>query len=453
MIATGLCIVGVAFWTLPGGIIGSGFALKVEQKNKKKQFNRLLPAAASLIQTWWRMKATLQISTSNTSCLIATVSTFDISKSFYSTSLRRLKKHFDASSSSHYNTRVFYGLDAKYNSNNDLSKNTENNENGEREREKESTEKRSPPPPPPTATSASAPVTSSSAYFLNTAAKDVDFDLKQQRRRTLTFGGASRASNSSANVSHGGGGGDGEGSSILLQLSPEHLILIRTILLLKYFAAKNKFKQAFKPYDFKDVIEQYTQGNMDILHKMKDLQRKMEQMSAQAYHASASVRLNSELGNYSGGSPITQRSYSPNLTAATTSPTIRLAPLVPFAPDSSAPHTPKLQDGRDRFLVLRKQLLKSKAALNNANNAATNTNNSSANSSSNGHCSSSGNNNNNNNNTNLIINSDVFNEAVAAAVDQQLGTKLSRIETQLESLTAKLEQCLLLAANNTSVNA
>jgi hypothetical protein len=43
----------MAFWTLPAGIIGSGFALKVEQKNKKKQFNRLVPAAASLIQAWY----------------------------------------------------------------------------------------------------------------------------------------------------------------------------------------------------------------------------------------------------------------------------------------------------------------------------------------------------------------------------------------------------------------
>ena len=69
---------------------------------------------------------------------------------------------------------------------------------------------------------------------------------------------------------------------MLLQLSPEHLILIRTILLLRYWAARQKFKLAFKPYDFKDVIDQYTQGNMDIMLKMKDLQRKIERVSGQA---------------------------------------------------------------------------------------------------------------------------------------------------------------------------
>ena len=70
----------MAFWTLPGGIIGSGFALQVEQKNKKKQFNRLVPAAATLIQSWWRMKTTLVLSPSKASSLIATLNTFDLSK-------------------------------------------------------------------------------------------------------------------------------------------------------------------------------------------------------------------------------------------------------------------------------------------------------------------------------------------------------------------------------------
>jgi hypothetical protein len=107
----------MAFWTLPGGIIGSGFAFKIEEKNKKNQLNRLLPAAATLIQSWWRMKATLNIysSPSSTSCLIATVSTFNISKPIYSSSLRRLKKHLDQNNgmmsdeANHY----FSGLDTR----------------------------------------------------------------------------------------------------------------------------------------------------------------------------------------------------------------------------------------------------------------------------------------------------------------------------------------------------
>jgi hypothetical protein len=107
----------MAFWTLPGGIIGSGFAFKIEEKNKKNQLNRLLPAAATLIQSWWRMKATLNIysSPSSASCLIATVSTFNISKPIYSSSLRRLKRHLDQNNGA-MNEEVnhfFSGLDTR----------------------------------------------------------------------------------------------------------------------------------------------------------------------------------------------------------------------------------------------------------------------------------------------------------------------------------------------------
>ncbi|XP_058637858.1 potassium voltage-gated channel subfamily KQT member 1.1 isoform X5 [Onychostoma macrolepis] len=38
----------------PQGILGSGFALKVQQKQRQKHFNRQIPAAACLIQASWR---------------------------------------------------------------------------------------------------------------------------------------------------------------------------------------------------------------------------------------------------------------------------------------------------------------------------------------------------------------------------------------------------------------
>ncbi|KAI6194070.1 KQT-like 1 [Aphelenchoides besseyi] len=42
---------------LPAGILGSGFALKVQQKQRQKHFNRQIPAAATLIQCIWRCYA------------------------------------------------------------------------------------------------------------------------------------------------------------------------------------------------------------------------------------------------------------------------------------------------------------------------------------------------------------------------------------------------------------
>ncbi|CAF2525562.1 unnamed protein product [Rotaria sp. Silwood2] len=60
IVTTTICYLGVAFWCLPVGIIGSGLAIKVQEQKRDEAFNRLIPAAASVIRNWWRLRCVYQ---------------------------------------------------------------------------------------------------------------------------------------------------------------------------------------------------------------------------------------------------------------------------------------------------------------------------------------------------------------------------------------------------------
>lgn len=57
IVASCFSVFAISFFALPAGILGSGFALKVQQKQRQKHFNRQIPAAAMLIQSLWRCYA------------------------------------------------------------------------------------------------------------------------------------------------------------------------------------------------------------------------------------------------------------------------------------------------------------------------------------------------------------------------------------------------------------
>ena len=191
MITSCLCICGVAFWTLPSGIIGSGFALKVEQKKREKQFNRLVPAAACLIQNWWRMIASRRPSS------LATWRIYRVEAKRSNKSNRHAGSAFaiNATESTNGMSRLRNGLSAFNSSSNGIPL------------EKITWRK---------------------------VEKAEDLDINQ-------------------------------------------LLAIRMIRVIKYHVAKRKFRQAHKPYNFKDIMDENAQGNLKVMYTLADIQRRLDQ--------------------------------------------------------------------------------------------------------------------------------------------------------------------------------
>ncbi|KAJ9577685.1 hypothetical protein L9F63_005765, partial [Diploptera punctata] len=57
VIASFCALLGISFFALPAGILGSGFALKVQQQQRQKHMIRRRQPAATLIQSLWRCYA------------------------------------------------------------------------------------------------------------------------------------------------------------------------------------------------------------------------------------------------------------------------------------------------------------------------------------------------------------------------------------------------------------
>ncbi|XP_074799929.1 potassium voltage-gated channel subfamily KQT member 3 isoform X2 [Natator depressus] len=225
LIAATFSLIGVSFFALPAGILGSGLALKVQEQHRQKHFEKRRKPAAELIQAAWRYYAT----NPNRMDLVATWRFYEsiVSFPYFSQKLGLLDRVRGTNTKGKLFTPL--NVDAIEESPSKEPKNVGLN-NKERFR--------------------TAFRMKAYAFWQSSEDAGTGDPMTEDRGYSNEF--------------------------LMEDMIPTLKAAIRAVRILQFRLYKKKFKETLRPYDVKDVIEQYSAGHLDMLSRIKYLQARVD---------------------------------------------------------------------------------------------------------------------------------------------------------------------------------
>ncbi|XP_034742217.1 potassium voltage-gated channel subfamily KQT member 5-like isoform X7 [Etheostoma cragini] len=269
MLSAGFALLGISFFALPAGILGSGFALKVQEQHRQKHFEKRRNPAAYLIQCVWRSYAADENSVS-----IATWKPH--LKALHTCS--PIKKEQGESTTSKIlsnkqkllRRRTTRKPSQKLSFKDRVRMASPRGQSIKNRQTSSVNDRRSPVADAGTEGTSPAKVQ-----------KSWSFNDRTRFRPSLRLKSQSRSTTDADSNMAGDDGFDEKGChcEIMVEdLVPSVKAVIRAVRIMKFHVAKKKFKETLRPYDVKDVIEQYSAGHLDMLCRIKSLQTRVDQI-------------------------------------------------------------------------------------------------------------------------------------------------------------------------------
>ncbi|XP_036041063.1 potassium voltage-gated channel subfamily KQT member 2 isoform X2 [Onychomys torridus] len=299
LLAATFTLIGVSFFALPAGILGSGFALKVQEQHRQKHFEKRRNPAAGLIQSAWRFYATnlsrtdlhstwqyyertvtvpmysSQTQTYGASRLIPPLNQLELLRNLKSKSGLTFRKEPQPEPSpskgrpcrgclcgccpGHSSQKVSL-KDRVFSSPRGVAAKGKGSPQAQ-------TVRRSP--------SADQSLDDSPSKV----PKSWSFGDRSRARQAFRIKGAASRQNSEASLPGEDIVEDNKSCNcefVTEDLTPGLKVSIRAVCVMRFLVSKRKFKESLRPYDVMDVIEQYSAGHLDMLSRIKSLQSRID---------------------------------------------------------------------------------------------------------------------------------------------------------------------------------